>query len=159
GGKEELIKKIDELFETKPDYEVVGYSCEIHEMTEMAAADFGQCAISNQPSFHIPYMYSALGDVEKTSFWVKKLCEEAFSFEDDGFPGDEDNGSMALWYVFSSIGIYPFCPGKKEFVRTKKLVKSVRINGRAFDADAFQGNKIRYEDVAEVKTAETPLNI
>ncbi|MCH5198232.1 MAG: GH92 family glycosyl hydrolase [Oscillospiraceae bacterium] len=145
GGKEELIKKIDELFAASPDYEVVGYSCEIHEMTEMAAADFGQCAISNQPSFHIPYIYSALGDVEKTSYWVQKICEEAFSFEDDGFPGDEDNGTMALWYVFSSIGIYPFCPGKKEFVRTKKLVKSVRINGKVFDADSFTGNKIEYD--------------
>jgi len=147
GGKDELMKKIDELFAAPPEYEVTGYSCEIHEMTEMAAADFGQCAISNQPSFHIPYIYSALGNVEKTSFWVKKMCEEVFSFEDDGFPGDEDNGSMALWYVFSSIGIYPFCPGKKEFVRTEKLVRSVKINGKAFDADSFCGNLIPYDSL------------
>lgn len=144
GGTEKLMEKIDELFATPPIYESVGYNCEIHEETEMAAVDFGQCAISNQPSFHLPYIYSELGCVEKTSYWVKKICEELFSYEDDGFPGDEDNGSMALWYVFSSIGLYPFCPGKNEYVRTKKLVRSVKINGVPFDADSFTGSKIPY---------------
>ncbi len=145
GGKEKLMEKIDELFATPPVYENAGYGCEIHEMTEMAAADFGQCAISNQPSFHIPYIYSELGCVEKTSYWVEKMCNEVFSYEDDGFPGDEDNGSMALWYIFSSIGIYPFCPGKNEFVRTKRLVKSVKLLGKRFDSEGFEGNKIPYE--------------
>lgn len=149
GGRDKLMAKMDELFATPPIYEVTGYGAEIHEMTEMAAADFGQCAISNQPSFHIPYIYSALGDVEKTSYWVEKMCKELFSYEDDGFPGDEDNGSMALWYVFSNIGIYPFCPGKNEFVRTKKLVKSVKILGREFDADSCASNKINYFDVVK----------
>ncbi len=147
GGKEKLEAKIDELFETKPLYEITGYGCEIHEMTEMAAVDFGQCAISNQPSFHIPYIYSELGDAEKTSEKVKMLCEKAFSYTDDGFPGDEDNGSMALWYIFSTIGFYPFCPGKKEFVRTKKLCKKVKILGKEFDADSFKSDKIKYEDI------------
>ena len=147
GGRDKLLEKIDELFSTPPVYENAGYGCEIHEMTEMAAADFGQCAISNQPSFHLPYIYSEMGEVDKTSYWVEKMCKEAFSFEDDGFPGDEDNGSMALWYVFSNIGIYPFCPGKNEFVRTKKLVKSVKIAGKDFDADKFTSSKIAYKDV------------
>lgn len=137
GGKEKLIEKIDELFAARPDYTIVGYGCEIHEITEMAAVDFGQCAISNQPSFHIPYIYSALGEVEKTAYWVEKLCKEAFSYEDDGFPGDEDNGTMAIWYIFGILGFYPFCPGKKEFVKGKKQVLSCRINGKAFDADDY----------------------
>lgn len=147
GSTEKLIAKIDELFATPPVYEDGGYGCEIHEMTEMAAADFGQCAISNQPSFHLPYIFGELGDTDKTSYWVEKMCREVFSYEDDGFPGDEDNGSMALWYIFSSIGIYPFCPGKNEYVRTKKLVKSVKILGKDFNADNFIGNKIAYEEV------------
>jgi len=147
GGRNEFLAKVDELFATKPDYEVWGYSCEIHEMTEMAAVDFGQCAISNQPSFHLPYLYAEVGETEKTSYWVKKMCEEAFSYEDDGFPGDEDNGSMALWYVFGTIGIYPFCPGKNEYCRTKRLAKSVKILGKDFDADAFSGSKISYTDL------------
>ncbi len=145
GGKEKLIEKIDELFACKPDYEIVGYDCEIHEITEMAAADFGQCAISNQPSFHIPYIYSALGHPEKSAYWVERLCREAFSFEDDGFPGDEDNGTTAIWYIFGILGFYPFCPGKPEFVKGKKQVKKCFILGREFDADKYE-NIIPYSD-------------
>ena len=148
GGTDKLLAKGDELFAPPPVYESVGYGSEIHEETEMAAADFGQCAISNQPSFHLPYIYAELGDVEKTSYWVGRMCGELFSWQDDGFPGDEDNGSMALWYVFSSLGFYPFCPGKNEFVRTKKLVRSVKLLGRPFDVDAYTGDRSPYEDVA-----------
>lgn len=148
GGKEKLLAKVDALFATPPVFESVGYDAEIHEETEMAAADFGQCAISNQPSFHLPYLYAELGEVEKTAYWVEKICDELFSDEDDGFPGDEDNGSMALWYVFSSIGIYPFCPGRNDFVRTKKLVRSVKLLGRDFDADRFTGAKIPFSAVS-----------
>lgn len=130
GGKEKLFEKLDELFATPPVFNIGGYKGEIHEMSEMAAADFGQCAISNQPSFHIPYIYAALGNTEKTEYWVKKLCEEAFSFEDDGFPGDEDNGSMAAWYILSTLGIYDICPGKNEYIRIRKLVKKAKILGK-----------------------------
>ncbi|MBR5409565.1 MAG: GH92 family glycosyl hydrolase [Clostridia bacterium] len=150
GSKEAFFKKVDELFAAEPDYEVVGYGGEIHEMTEMAAVDFGQCAISNQPSFHLPFLYGVLGDTERSSYWTEKLCREAFSWRDDGFPGDEDNGTTALWYVFATIGIYPFCPGKNEYVRTKKLVKSVKIRGVEFDADAFSSNLIPYDVFREI---------
>ncbi|MBR6701828.1 MAG: glycoside hydrolase family 92 protein, partial [Clostridia bacterium] len=147
GGKEKFLKKIDELFSTAPDYEIKGYDAEIHEITEMAAADFGQCAISNQPSFHLPYIYSEMGETDKTAYWVEKLCNEAFSYEDDGFPGDEDNGSMALWYVFSVLGFYPFCPGKPEFIKGKKQVKRAEILGKEIDVDKIEGNIIPYKDL------------
>ena len=111
-----------------------GYGFEIHEMSEMAAVDFGQCAISNQPSFHIPYLYAMLGEDEKANFWIKKICDELFTSEPDGLPGDEDNGTMAAWYVFSCLGLYPFCPGKPEYIRSRMLVKSARINGKDWDS-------------------------
>ncbi len=130
GGKEKLIEKLDELFRTEPLYNIGGYGCEIHEITEMAAADFGQCAISNQPSFHLPYMFAALGDKEKTEYWAEKLCKEAFSYKNDGFPGDEDNGATAAWYILSTIGIYDICPGKNEYIKIKKLCKKAEINGK-----------------------------
>lgn len=129
GGKEGFIQKLDELFAAEPRFNVGGYGVEIHEMSEMAAVDFGQCAISNQPSFHLPYLYAAVGEQEKTDFWVKKICDELMTAEDDGFPGDEDNGTMAAWYIFSSLGLYPICPGKPGYVRSSSLVKKALING------------------------------
>lgn len=130
GGKDKFIQKLDELFAAEPRYNVGGYGVEIHEMSEMAAVDFGQCAISNQPSFHIPYLYAAVGEQDKTDYWVHKICNELFTAENDGFPGDEDNGTMAAWYVFSALGLYPLCPGKQEYVRSKPLVKKARMNGK-----------------------------
>ena len=147
GGREKLIEKIDELFAAPPEYEVIGYGSEIHEMTEMAAVDFGQCAISNQPSFHIPYIYSALGDVEKTAYWVKKLCDNAFSYENDGFPGDEDNGTTSAWFIFSVLGLYPFCPGKPEFVKGVKQVEKAFIGEKELDINRFSSNNIQYKDL------------
>lgn len=147
GGKEKLLQKIDELFAAAPDYEIVGYGCEIHEITEMASVDFGQCAISNQPSFHIPYIYAELGDRKKTAYWVEKLCREAFSFEDDGFPGDEDNGTTAIWYIFGVLGFYPFCPGRTDYVKSKKLCKKAFILGKEIDVDADPADRIEYKDI------------
>ena len=147
GGKNKLIEKIDELFAAPPHYEIIGYSCEIHEITEMAAVDFGQCGMNNQPSFHIPYIYSALGNVEKSAYWVKKICDELFSYEDDGFPGDEDNGTTAIWYIFGVLGLYPFCPGRPEYVKGVKLVDKAFIGEKELDVNKFDGNKIHYKDL------------
>lgn len=126
GGREGLIVKLDELFATPPIYEVGTYNAEIHEMTEMAAADFGQCAISNQPSFHLPYLYAALGQPEKTAYWVARIVDEAFT--PDVYPGDEDNGSMAAWYVWSVLGMYPLCPGRDELIPGACQVQRAEIH-------------------------------
>ena len=128
GGRENFIKKLDELFSEKPYYRVHGYGFEIHEMTEMAQVDFFQCAISNQPSFHIPFLYGAVGETEKTEYWVSRICKELFSYETEkGFPGDEDNGSMSSWYIMSTIGKYSLCPGSGKYVEFTPLVKSYKI--------------------------------
>ena len=56
------------------------------------------------------------------------MALEAFSSDDDGFPGDEDNGTMAAWYIFSCLGMYPLCPGKTEFVKIPAIAKNWKIN-------------------------------
>lgn len=124
GGKDGLIRKLDELFAAPPFYNVGGYGEEIHEMAEMAAQDFGQCAVSNQPSFHIPWMYAELDAPEKTEYWLKELCN-AFSWREDGFPGDEDNGTMSAWYIFAKLGFYPSCPGKDTYIAVRPMVDAV----------------------------------
>lgn len=127
GGREKLIEKLDELFATPPAYRADGYGFEIHEMTEFMAGDWGQCAICNQPSFHLPFIYAYLEAVEKTEYWVHRICREAFSWEDDGFPGDEDNGTMAAWYIFACLGMYPLTPGRNEYVKFKGFAKFAKI--------------------------------
>ncbi len=129
GGREGLLGKLDDLFAEPPRYRVFGYRGEIHEMTEMALIDFGQMAISNQPSFHLPFIYAALGKQEKTDYWVERLVKETFSPKADGYPGDEDNGTTSAWYILATLGLYRLCPGKDEWIRSKRLVKAVRLLG------------------------------
>ena len=126
---------------------VFGYNGEIHEMTEMAAIDFGQMAISNQPSFHLPFLFAALGDQEKTNYWVKRLALETFSSGNDGYPGDEDNGTTASWYIFAVLGLYPTCPGKPEFTVSGAIVKSAKlktVNGKINLVKKIKDTNTRY---------------
>ena len=139
GGKAALVKKLEELFSTPPKYCVGGYGFEIHEMTEMAAVDFGQCAISNQPSFSIPWMFAALDRADLTEFWTEKLVREAFSWKEDGFPGDEDNGTTSAWYIFAVLGMYPICPGKPKYIKSKQLVDNILIKEKKLDLFSENG--------------------
>ena len=122
-GKENLLKMLDKIFESEPAYRVGGYNQEIHEMTEMASIDFGMCEINNQPGFLLPYIYACFGKIEKCEYWVKRICSELFSDSEEGFPGDEDNGSMSAWYILSMIGLYPVCPADNTYVKINPQVK------------------------------------
>lgn len=116
GGKEKFLEHLVRLTNSDPTFEIGNYGMEIHEMSEMATADFGQIAISNQPSFHIPYLFAYAGKPAHTQLLVKQLCEHAFSTDLDGYPGDEDNGSMSGWVIFSMLGFYPVTPGVSQYV-------------------------------------------
>lgn len=154
GGRDKFLDKVHKLFSTPPDYRTFGYHGEIHEMTEMAAyPQFGQCALSNQPSFHIPYLFSCMGDRDSSAYWVRKAVNELFSATPGGFPGDEDTGSMGAWYVFSCLGFYPVCPGEDEYVIASPSVekavihlengKDVKITGSGFSENKIYASEIK----------------
>ena len=112
GGKETFSNYLLKSCQSLPLFETTGYGYEIHEMSEMATAPFGQLAISNQPSFHIPYLFRYSNYPQYTSLLIKTLRQKAFRAGWDAYPGDEDNGSLSAWYVWSALGLYPTCPGK-----------------------------------------------
>ena len=112
GGK--LEEKMDELMSAPSKYYVGSYGRVIHEMAELTMAGYGQCAVSNQPSFHIPYIYSALGNPTKASYHIEQLLK-LFNSGIEGYPGDEDNGSTSAWYILSSLGLYQIAPSKTDF--------------------------------------------
>ena len=65
--------------------------------------------------------------------------KELFNATPNGYPGDEDNGSMAGWYVFSALGFYPVCPGVGEYVVGSPAVRRAVIHtdaGTDFVIDA-----------------------
>jgi predicted alpha-1,2-mannosidase len=106
----------------------VGYNGVIHEMIEFVACRMGQYAGCNQPSFHLPYLYSAIGQPWKTEYWTRRACHDLFNAGPDGFSGDDDNGSNSSWYILSAIGIYPLTPGHPSYVLTSPEFASVKID-------------------------------
>lgn len=126
GGAEPFVAKIDAMLATPPHFETRTYGGEIHEMTEMAAADFGQYAQSNQPAHHVLTLYACAGRPDKFQYWVRRILSEYYS--DQSLPGDEDNGEMAGWYVLNALGIYPLCPGHPSYVIGSPLFPKATIH-------------------------------
>lgn len=127
GGKEAFSNYLLKACQSLPLFETTGYGYEIHEMSEMAIAPFGQLAISNQPSFHIPYLFRYSNYPQYTSLLIKTLRQKAFRTGWDAYPGDEDNGSLSAWYVWSTLGLYPTCPGKASYDLGIPLFDHLRV--------------------------------
>ena len=127
GGKEAFSNYLLKVCQSLPIFETTGYGYEIHEMSEMATAPFGQLAISNQPSFHIPYLFRYSNYPQYTSLLIKTLRQKAFRSGWDAYPGDEDNGSLSAWYVWSALGLYPTCPGKASYDLGIPLFDHLRV--------------------------------
>jgi len=126
GGDEAFVAKLDELLATPPRFEVGVYGFEIHEMTEMACASFGQYAHSNQPVHHILYMYASAGRPDRTQAEVRRVMNELYT--PTHLPGDEDNGEMCAWYVLSALGIFPLTPGHPSWVLGAPLFKKAAVH-------------------------------
>ncbi|MGT2934364.1 GH92 family glycosyl hydrolase [Streptococcus castoreus] len=151
GGKEAFAKKLEELCNREPVFDVHGYGFDIHEMTELATQDFGQIAISNQPSFHLPYLYHYIGQPQFGQLILKNLLNHAFS--DQGYPGDEDNGSMSSWYLLNSLGIYPVTPGTGQYLIGIPAIDqaTIRLPNENTIQINCKGNVPQYQFVKEVR--------
>lgn len=128
GGRAAFGAKLDDLFTQPPLFKTGAYGGVIHEMIEFAAVGMGQYGACNQPSFHLPYLYSAVGQPWKTEFWTRRACRELFGAGPNGFSGDDDNGSNSSWYLMSAMGIYSLTPGHPSYVLTSPEFDSVKIN-------------------------------
>ena len=127
GGKEAFSNYLLKACQDAPLFETTGYGYEIHEMSEMATAPFGQVANSNQPSFHIPYFFRYSNYPDYTALLIKTLRQKAFHPSWQAYPGDEDNGSLSAWYIWSALGFYPTCPGKPSYDLGIPLFDHLRI--------------------------------
>lgn len=125
GGDKKFVAKLDKMLSQKPRFTSGNYPCEIHEMTEMAAADFGQYAHSNQPVHHVLYLYTAAGRPDKAQAAVRRVMDELYTPEK--FPGDEDNGEMSAWYILSALGLFPLTVGHPAWTLGTPRYKKITI--------------------------------
>ena len=87
----------------------------------------GQYAHGNEPSHHAAYLYTYVGKPEKTQKLVNQVLSTLYNSKPEGLCGNEDCGQMSAWYVMSSIGLYPVCPGSGEYVTVEPLFKEVSL--------------------------------
>ena len=107
GGKDRLLKRLDELF---VDAEDAGEGC------KDASGRIGQYAHGNEPCHHVPYLYALLGERDKTVACVDRICRTLYGDRPDGLCGNDDCGQMSAWYVFATLGFYPYNPASGEYV-------------------------------------------
>jgi predicted alpha-1,2-mannosidase len=118
GGRARLAAKLDGLFNTPGRFDVGSYGGVIHEMLEARDVRMGQYGHSNQPSHHLIYMYDFAGQPWKAQDKLRDALRRLYVGSEigQGYPGDEDNGEMSAWWLWSAAGIYPLRMGSPDYV-------------------------------------------
>ncbi len=126
GGKKGFIEKLNENFtlEAMPG-----------DHNENASGFIGQYAHGNEPSHHTTYLYNFAGQPWRTQELVNEVRTKFYNDKAYGYAGNDDCGQMSAWYIFSSMGFYPFNAGADDFqIGSPHFQKSVihLENGKTF---------------------------
>ena len=152
GGKEKFIERLTYGFENK----LIEYT--------------------NEPAFLAFRAFTHAGRPDLSSYWVHHTLHA--SYDNTGYPGNDDTGAMSSWYVFCSLGIFPNAGQdyyyfnaptvSKAVIRlseNKKLtitanaakenvyIKSCKVNGKLWNS-AF----IKHSELINAKTIEFELS-
>jgi predicted alpha-1,2-mannosidase len=110
GGKNFAEKRLDRLFERLD-----------------ARYEDKWFASGNEPDFHVPWIYNWTNAPKKTSLTVNRILDTMYNSSSSGLPGNDDLGTMGAWYVFASIGLYPFIPGVGGFTMNLPQYDKIKI--------------------------------
>ncbi|MDR0427751.1 MAG: GH92 family glycosyl hydrolase [Dysgonamonadaceae bacterium] len=128
GGEHSFNQMLDSVFNLPPIFDESYYGSVIHEIREMQIANMGNYAHGNQPAQHIIYLYNYSGKPWKAQYRVREVMDKLYFATPDGYCGDEDNGQTSAWYVFSSLGFYPVCPGTNQYIIGSPLFKEAKLH-------------------------------
>jgi predicted alpha-1,2-mannosidase len=109
GGRDAVLKHLDFFFENTP--------------ANMLWNSYYNHA--NEPVHHVAYLYNRLQTPWQTQKWTRFTCKKAYFNSVEGLVGNEDAGQMSAWYVLSSTGIYPVCPGETIYEITSPVFDKV----------------------------------
>jgi predicted alpha-1,2-mannosidase len=110
GGNKRFISRLDSLFTMNlPDK----YFAETEDITRDGI--IGNYVHGNEPSHHVAYLYNWTNQPWKTQERVRMILPKMYKPTPDGLGGNDDTGQMSAWYIFSSLGFYPFAPGSDQY--------------------------------------------
>lgn len=134
GGKKQFTGHLDSLFTMHlPD--------EFFAETEDITRDgiIGNYVHGNEPAHHAAYLYNWTDAPWKTQERVRMILKKMYKPTSDGLGGNDDCGQMSAWYIFSSLGFYPVCPGSTEYALGSPAIQSASLqleNGKTFQVEA-----------------------
>lgn len=132
GGKKLFLSKLDEFFSLPIEKDEEG----LVDLT----GNIGQYAHGNEPSHHIAYLYSLVGNQWKAAEKVRHIVTTMYHEKKDGLIGNEDCGQMSAWYLFSSLGFYPVFPASGRYVFGSPSLEEASIKlegGKTFHVKAI----------------------
>ena len=174
GSKEACLARLDSLFlapstvEGDPSPDISGM--------------IGQFAHGNEPSHHILYLYTMMGEPHKTAKWVREVMGTQYRNDFDGLSGNEDMGQMSAWYIMSAMGFYEVEPasarywfGSPIFNRaeltvkggkfvietvnnsdTNIYIKSIKLNGKPYELPYISHSDIAKGGTLIIEMSDTP---
>lgn len=165
GGQAGLAAKLDQYFSTHETAQYggsYGGANAIHEMVEAATDDMGQWELNNEPGFGIPYFYDFTNEPYKAEALVREALARDFTGSEigQGYPGDEDNGALSSWYIFSALGLYPLQVGTTNYMIGSPLYPRAEIhleNGKQITIEA-QGDSASNVYVQSLTRGGQPVN-
>lgn len=130
GGETRFVRYLDSLFTMQlPDK----FFAETEDITRDGI--IGNYVHGNEPSHHVAYLYDFTSQPWKTQERVRMILPLMYKPTPDGLGGNDDTGQMSAWYIFSSLGFYPFAPGSAEYTIGSPAVNHAVIhldNGKTF---------------------------
>jgi len=88
----------------------------------------GQYCHGNEPCHHVIYYFTLMGRRDLAAKYAREVAETLYSADFMGLCGNEDCGQMSAWYVFSSMGFYPFDPCGQGYVFGEALYPELSID-------------------------------
>jgi predicted alpha-1,2-mannosidase len=67
--------------------------------------------LGNEPDLHVPWLYDWAQRPYRTQAVVRQALLRLYRPAPDGYPGNDDLGTLSAWYVFGALGLYPEVPG------------------------------------------------
>ena len=104
GGRKQFTDKLDMLFGLSHNDSIIKRVSPVYYWH------------GNEPCHQIPYLYALAGQPRKTQWLINDVLNSEYNNTPGGLSGNDDAGQMSAWYIFSSLGFYPVCPGKPEYV-------------------------------------------
>ncbi len=96
----------------------------------------------NEPSQQIPYLFNAVENWGETQKVVKDIVVTQYGMSPEGLSRNDNAGQMSAWYVFSSIGFYPTCPGSNSYQLSAPIFDKVTLK---LDKKYYHGKRFTIE--------------